>query len=139
MAAAKAAGVPAVMANALPLRPMVALSLRQVFHDDRLVTPDRVAEYVAPLRRPGAIGVLRALLLTADGLGFPGVVRQVRAPTLIVWGRYDAWIPVRDASRFASDMPGARVALVEAGHMPQEERPAETAALIEAFLAEGNP
>ena len=134
-----AAGVPAVMADALPLRPMVSLALHQVFHDDRLVTPDRIAEYVAPLRRPGATRVLRALLLTADDLGFPGVVRGVRAPTLIVWGRYDAWIPVRDAARFAADVPGARVALVEAGHMPQEERPAETAALIEAFLAEGNP
>jgi pimeloyl-ACP methyl ester carboxylesterase len=131
-----AAGVPAVLADALPVRPLVSLSLRQVFHDDRLVTPDRVAEYVAPLRRPGATRVLRALLLRSDDLGFPGVVRQVHAPTLIVWGRYDAWIPVRDAARFAADIPGSRVVLVEAGHMPQEERPAETAALIAGFLGE---
>ena len=131
-----AAGVPAVLAEALPLRPLVSLSLRQVFHDDRLVTPDRIAEYVAPLRRPGATRVLRALLLTSDDLGFPGVVREVHAPALIVWGRYDAWIPVRDAARFAADIPGSRVAMLEAGHMPQEERPADTAALIEGFLAE---
>jgi pimeloyl-ACP methyl ester carboxylesterase len=132
-----AAGVPAVLANALPLRPLVSLSLRQVFHDDRLVTPDRVAEYVAPLRRPGAAAYLRGLLLATDGLGFPGVVRQVHAPTLVLWGRYDRWIPVRDAERFAADIAGSRVVLLEAGHMPQEERPAETAALIAGFLAEG--
>jgi pimeloyl-ACP methyl ester carboxylesterase len=59
----------------------------------------------------------------------------VRAPTLIVWGRYDTWIPPRDAERFEADIPGARVVLVETGHMPQEERPAETAALIERFLS----
>jgi pimeloyl-ACP methyl ester carboxylesterase len=129
-----AAGVPGVVAEALPLRPLVSLALHQVFHDDRLVTSDRIAEYVAPLRRPGATRVLRTLLLTTDGLGFPGVVREVRAPTLIVWGRYDTWIPVRDAARFAADIPGARVALVDAGHMPQEERPAETAALMGEFL-----
>jgi pimeloyl-ACP methyl ester carboxylesterase len=129
-----AAGLPGALAEVLPLRPLVTLSLRQVFHDDRLVTPDRVAEYVAPLRRPGATAAVRAMLRTTDTMGFPGIVRSVRAPTLILWGRYDAWIPVRDAARFAADIPGARVALLQAGHMPQEERPAETAALLEDFL-----
>ena len=123
-----------MVAEALPLRPLVTLSLRQVFHDDRLVTPERVAEYVAPLRRPGATAAVRGILLDTDALGFPGIVHSVRAPTLILWGRYDEWIPVRDADRFAADIPGARVALMDAGHMPQEERPAETAALIEDFL-----
>jgi pimeloyl-ACP methyl ester carboxylesterase len=129
-----AGGAPAWVADLLPLRPMVNLALRQVFHDDRLVTPARLAEYLAPLRRPGASAGVRHLLLAADGMGFPGIVRRVRAPTLVVWGRYDAWIAPRDADRFAADIPGARVAMVEAGHMPQEERPAETAALIEEFL-----
>jgi pimeloyl-ACP methyl ester carboxylesterase len=129
------AAVPGPLADAMPLRPMVTLALRQVFHDRRLVTPDEVAEYVAPLRRPGAVRVIRQILLSEDALGFPEIVRGVRAPTLVVWGRYDRWIPARDAERFASDVPGARVVLLDAGHMPQEERPAETAGLIEEFLA----
>jgi pimeloyl-ACP methyl ester carboxylesterase len=129
-----AAAVPAPVLEALPIRPMVQLGLRQVFHDDALVTPDKVAEYVAPMRRPGAATALHELMLGTDDLHFPGVIRDVRAPTLVVWGRYDTWIPPRDAQRFAADIPGARVVLVETGHMPQEERPAETAALIEEFL-----
>jgi pimeloyl-ACP methyl ester carboxylesterase len=129
-----AGAIPAPVLEALPVRPMVTLGLRQVFHDDRLVTPDKVAEYVAPMRRPGASAALHELLLGTGDLGFPGVIRGVRAPTLIVWGRYDTWIPPRDAQRFAADIPGARVVMMEAGHMPQEERPAETAALIEEFL-----
>jgi pimeloyl-ACP methyl ester carboxylesterase len=129
-----AGGAPAWMADLVPLRPLVALGLKQVFHDDRLVTPARLAEYLAPLRRPGASAGVRQLLLAAEGMGFPGIVRRVRAPTLVVWGRYDAWIPVRDAGRFAADIPGARVVMMEAGHMPQEERPAETAALVAEFL-----
>jgi pimeloyl-ACP methyl ester carboxylesterase len=129
-----AGAVPAPVLEALPIRPMVKLGLLQVFHDHSLVTPDKVAEYVAPLRRPGAAAALHDLLLGTDDLHFPGVIRGVRAPTLIVWGRYDTWIPPRDADRFAADIPGARVVLVETGHMPQEERPAETAALIEGFL-----
>jgi pimeloyl-ACP methyl ester carboxylesterase len=129
-----AAAVPAPVLETLPIRPMVKVGLRQVFHDDTLVTSDKVAEYVAPLRRPGAAAALHELLLGTDDLHFPGVIHGVRAPTLIVWGRYDTWIPPRDAQRFAAEIPGARVVLVETGHMPQEERPAETAALIEEFL-----
>jgi pimeloyl-ACP methyl ester carboxylesterase len=126
--------IPAPVLETLPVRPLVSFGLRQVFHDDTLVTHEKVAEYVAPMRRPGASAALHALLRAAADLGFPGVIGGVRAPTLIVWGRYDSWIPPRDAQRFAADIPGARVALVEAGHMPQEERPAETAALVEEFL-----
>ena len=129
------AALPAGIADAMPRRPMVKLALRQIFHDQRLVTPEKVAEYVAPLRRPGAARVVRQILLSEDAMGFPEIVRVVRAPTLVVWGRYDRWIPARDAERYASDIPGARVVLVDSGHMPQEERPAETAGLIEEFLA----
>lgn len=129
-----AALVPAPVLEALPVRPLVSLGLRQVFHDDALVTPDKIAEYVAPMRRPGASAALHALLLGTDDLHFPGVIREVRAPTLILWGRYDTWIPPRDADRFAADIKGARVVMMEAGHMPQEERPAETAARVEEFL-----
>jgi pimeloyl-ACP methyl ester carboxylesterase len=132
-----AGALPAAVAEALPVKPLVTVALRQVFHDDRLVTPARVAEYVAPLRRPGAVAALHRILAAGDALGFPAIVRGVKAPTLVVWGRYDAWIPVRDAERFAADIPGARIALVEAGHMPQEERPQDTAALIQEFLDVG--
>lgn len=129
-----AGAVPGALAEALPMRPLVTLALKQVFHDDRLVSPARVAEYVAPLRRPGAAAAVRQLLLSQDALGFPEIVRSVQAPTLVVWGRYDAWIPSRDAERFAADIRGARVVLLESGHMPEEERPQETAALIEGFI-----
>ena len=129
-----AGAIPAPVLEALPVRPMVAVGLRQVFHDDSLVTPDKIAEYVAPMRRPGASAALHGLLLGTDDLHFPGVIREVRAPTLILWGRYDTWIPPRDADRFAADIPGARVVMMETGHMPQEERPAETAARVEEFL-----
>ena len=101
---------------------MVTLGLRQVFHDDRLVTPEQVAEYVAPMRRPGASAALRALLLGTGDLGFPGVdPRRARAHADRLGPLRHLDPGPRDAQRFAADIPGARVAMVEAGHMPQEE------------------
>jgi pimeloyl-ACP methyl ester carboxylesterase len=127
--------VPEAFAGAMPMRPLVKVGLRQVFHDDALVTPERLAEYVVPLRRPGAALYARRLLATSDIGGFPEVIRTVRAPTLVLWGRHDEWIPLGDAWRFGADIPGTPVRVMEAGHMPQEEKPAETAAAIVDFLA----
>jgi pimeloyl-ACP methyl ester carboxylesterase len=121
--------------DALPIRRrVVRTALRQVFHDPARVTPERVEEYLAPLARPGTTEALRSLLAPQSSFGLPGLVREVRVPTLIVWGRNDRWIPVADADRFAAAIPGARkVVLEECGHVPQEERPAEVVHLLEEF------
>ena len=122
--------------EALPLRrPLVTLALHQIFHDDRLVTRERIDEYVAPLLRPGAVAAAQALLASGDDLGLPGLVAQVRAPTLVLWGREDKWVPVAQADRFVAAIPLSRKVVIErCGHMPQEERPVEVARLLEEFL-----
>jgi pimeloyl-ACP methyl ester carboxylesterase len=128
------APVPAAL-DALPIRRrVVTAALRQVFHERSRVTPEKVEEYLAPLARPGATEVIRSLLNQPASFGLPALVREVRVPTLIIWGRNDRWVPVADADRFASAIPAARkVVLEECGHLPQEERPAEVARLLEEF------
>jgi pimeloyl-ACP methyl ester carboxylesterase len=120
-----------------PQRPLVRFGLVQVFHDDSKVTPERVEEYLAPMARPGARAAVRAVLRGSEAFGLPGVLREVRAPTLVIWGADDAWIPLRDADRFVRDIRGARkVVLERCGHVPQEERPVELARLVGEFLGE---
>jgi pimeloyl-ACP methyl ester carboxylesterase len=123
--------------EALPIRrAMVKVALRQIFHDDRLVTRERIDEYVAPLLRPGAMAAAQSLLASGDDMGLPEAVARVRAPTLVVWGREDAWVPVEQADRFLAAIPGSRkVVLDGCGHLPQEERPKEVSHLLEDFLA----
>ena len=122
--------------EALPVRrAMVTLALRQVFFDDRLVTTERIDEYVAPLMRPGAVGAAQSVLASGDDMGLPGLVARVRAPTLILWGREDAWVPVVQADSFVAAIPGSRKVVIEGcGHLPEEERPAEVGALLDEFL-----
>lgn len=116
---------------------MVASGLRQVFHDDSLVTQDRIDEYVVPVLRKRAVRAFQELLGARETLGFPGIVGEVQQPVLVVWGREDAWIPVSDAERFRATLPHAtKVVLDGCGHLPQEERPQETAQLISRFLTE---
>jgi 4,5:9,10-diseco-3-hydroxy-5,9,17-trioxoandrosta-1(10),2-diene-4-oate hydrolase len=136
----RVAGSPALaaMIERLPVRRrLVSLGLRQVFHDDARVTPERIEEYVGPLARPGAARLMAGLLDTRAFLGLPEAIGRIRAPTLIVWGAQDTWVPLADADRFLAAIPGARKAVIDAcGHVPQEERPQELIALLREFLEE---
>lgn len=59
----------------------------------------------------------------------------MRAPTLVIWGRQDRWLPVEQAERVRGAIPGARLEVIDAcGHMPQEERPAEVTRTILRFV-----
>ncbi len=58
------------------------------------------------------------------------------APTLIVWGREDRFIPPLYAERFAELLPRAEIAWIEkAGHMAPYEQPEAVAQAIEEFLS----
>ena len=125
----------------LPVRRLlVGLALRQVFHDDRLVTPERVEEYLAPMARPGALAALRSLTASQgrESAGFPRRIRDVAVPTLIVWGREDRWIPLDQGRRFEDAIPGSRLVVIDdCGHTPQEELPKAFLGAVAPFLNGG--
>jgi pimeloyl-ACP methyl ester carboxylesterase len=84
------------------------------------------------LRAPGFAPAIRAIA------AYDGSDRadQIAVPTLVVWGRNDQIVPVRDADRYRARIADARVEIFErTGHMLQFERPARFNALLDDFLA----
>ncbi|GAA0561426.1 alpha/beta fold hydrolase [Actinomadura livida] len=60
---------------------------------------------------------------------------ELDLPVLICWGASDTWIPVAKAHELATLVPGARLRLIDgAGHLVQEDAPAELTAVLTAFL-----
>jgi len=65
----------------------------------------------------------------------PERLRRVQAPTLVVAGAQDRFLPRAHPEAYAAGIPGARLAFVEgAGHMVPMERPVEVTALVGEFL-----
>src|SRR5690606_6915624 len=62
---------------------------------------------------------------------------ELDLPVLVCWGEQDAWIPPERGRELAALIPGARLRMLRgAGHLVQQDAPAQlTAALVE-FLAE---
>jgi pimeloyl-ACP methyl ester carboxylesterase len=122
----------------LPIRGRVLrIGLKQVFYDPALITKERYDEYLAPLVRRGAMRSMRSILLARAGQGstFREQVTAVRAPTLVIWGREDRWVPVDQADLFTAAIPGARKVVIDrCGHLPQEERPQEVLRLLAELL-----
>jgi pimeloyl-ACP methyl ester carboxylesterase len=64
-----------------------------------------------------------------------GRLGEVKAPTLIQWGKLDRWIPLADAYGFQRGIAGSKLRVYPtAGHVPMEELPEATARDVDAFL-----
>ena len=62
-------------------------------------------------------------------------VRAVKAPTLVVWGKYDELANPAGADRLENAIAGARKVIVDnCGHMPQLERADEFNRIVRDFL-----
>jgi pimeloyl-ACP methyl ester carboxylesterase len=65
----------------------------------------------------------------------PALLRRLRLPTLLVWGRQDALIPVNCGEIYHQNIRGSRLAILErCGHAPQLEKPQEFVNLVSEFL-----
>jgi pimeloyl-ACP methyl ester carboxylesterase len=67
----------------------------------------------------------------------PHLLRRLRKlPTLIVWGRQDAIVPLSAAEVYHTSIPGSQLAILDdCGHHPEVEKPAEFVQRVQAFLA----
>ncbi len=62
-------------------------------------------------------------------------LHRISAPTLIVWGREDALVPVAYAAEFGDRITGSRVEVIDdCGHELQADQPARTWAAVSTFL-----
>ena len=69
---------------------------------------------------------------TAPEHDLRGEAAAIRVPTLIVWGRHDPVLPLRDAEAARRALPHARSVVLDTGHVPFAEDP-------EGFLAAALP
>jgi pimeloyl-ACP methyl ester carboxylesterase len=64
-------------------------------------------------------------------------IREIRVPTLVVVGRRDQMTPQKAGRALAAEIPGAKIASLDAGHSMMTEAPRELLATLRDFLQPG--
>jgi 2-hydroxy-6-oxonona-2,4-dienedioate hydrolase len=109
---------------------------RIMFHNKSLVT-DKMVEDNLILRLRSAFTITKIQESGAKGLGSlsQDEVRGVKAPTLIIWGKYDELADPAGADRLAETIPGSRRVLIDdCGHLPQLEKSAVFNRIVTEFI-----
>jgi pimeloyl-ACP methyl ester carboxylesterase len=66
------------------------------------------------------------------------VVKTIKRPTLIVWGREDGLVPLSEGERFHKDIAGSTLLVFDqCGHVPNIEKAGEFNAAVIKFLGAG--
>lgn len=72
-----------------------------------------------------------------DTLDVVARLDRITAPTLVLWGEQDGWLPTTTGARLADAIPTARLSTIGgAGHFLAEDAPAATANALAGFLDE---
>ncbi|HUB95502.1 MAG TPA: alpha/beta hydrolase [Stellaceae bacterium] len=97
---------------------------------------DQVEQLLALTRN---LTSLTKILWPIPDRGLRRRLHRIAAPTLILFGASDAFVPARYGADFAAGIAGARsISIDGAGHMLPYEKTRDVAAAIEAFLS-GKP
>ena len=124
-----------IMSKLLP-RSMVESSVRNVYGDPSKVTPELVDRYYELTLREGNRAALSDRFKQTVWGADADQIKRVKQPTLILWGDQDRLILPEHGDHFAQDIAGSRlVKFVGLGHVPHEEDPAQTVAIVKSFLS----
>ena len=121
-------------------RGLTARLLRATYADPRKVTDSDVDQYYAPVAQPEYARALRGVLRQFRFTALEGRLDRIVAPTLVLWGEEDRWVPLRLGRALASGITrSAFLSVPHAGHSVQEEAPDEVNHLLVKFLKDGLP
>jgi len=124
----------------IPVRVMVRRAMEMVFYDASAITPERFKRYARYFRGKGIPYAMRATVKCINPDAYLHIgerYRDIKVPTLIIWGEEDRIVKLKHGLRLHEDLTNSRLNIIEkCGHNPHEERPEETFAAMEAFLAE---
>jgi len=126
-----------ILSNALKkITPIsfIRKNIEEVYANDDLVTDELVERYHSMATREGNRQAFIDRTNTPNE-DFHHYLEKLEEPTLIMWGKEDAWISYRNAERFDRLIPNSRVVIyADVGHLPMEEYPSQSAEDARKFL-----
>jgi pimeloyl-ACP methyl ester carboxylesterase len=109
--------------------------IEMAWHDPEKLTPEMIALYKKPLQVDNWDKALWEMTLASRNLKLAEHLKEFKLPILVITGDDDRIVPTADSIRLAGELPDAKLIVIQAaGHVSQEEQPAEFMTAIDEFL-----
>lgn len=113
-------------------------NMQEVYADDTKITDDLVSRYHKMALREGNRQAFIDRARMDFKLGSKANIdklKSIQNSTLLIWGAQDNWIPLDNGIRMDSVMQNSKLVVLESsGHVPMEENPEESLAILKSFL-----
>lgn len=117
-------------------RSLVEQFIKQVYYDQNKVTEALVDRYYDLFSNEGNPEVFFAMA-NSKPIEETYKLKDVHTPTLLMWGKYDSWMPLENIYRFYRRLPNAVMLIYDrCGHLPMEELPHQSATDVCNFFSE---
>jgi pimeloyl-ACP methyl ester carboxylesterase len=114
---------------------LVKASVENVYFDKSKVTGSLVERYFELTLREGNRQAFVERFKISKDVNAYKKIKDIKQPTLILWGAEDFLIPEENAYQFQEDLPNATlVILKDTGHTPMEESPHKSLEPVLTFL-----
>jgi pimeloyl-ACP methyl ester carboxylesterase len=124
-----------LMRYALP-KLLLKMNLDPAYGDPAKLTDDIVTRYHDLLLGPGNRDAMIARMEQTELVKPEPLLRNIMAPTLLLWGQKDAMIPLANADDYVKVLPNSTLVVLSGlGHLPQEEAPVTSLVPVKEFLA----
>lgn len=125
-------------------RIIVSQNVKRAYGDKSKVNKKLVRRYHDLTLRKGnrkaLVGTFRQMKKQTKDENLGDGVKRVKAPTLLMWGEKDVWVPLAVMKRFQADLKNVVSVTYEGvGHMPMEEIPVQSARDADHFFQTGKP
>ncbi|MBM7648496.1 pimeloyl-ACP methyl ester carboxylesterase [Bacillus ectoiniformans] len=110
-------------------------NLRKVVFDQAMIEDEMILGYEEPFLKRDIFTGLARFLRHREGDFTSQELQTILTPCLLIYGEHDRIVPLSTGRRLADDLPISVLKVIpRAGHLVPEEKPEETARLIQDFL-----
>jgi pimeloyl-ACP methyl ester carboxylesterase len=123
-----------LMRYALP-QAMLTMSLKPAYANPETMTDAMATRYHDMMLAPGSRDALLSRMAQTVLVEPLPILKQITAPTLLVWGEQDGMIPFANSNDYLKAINGSKlVSFKGVGHLPHEEAPEESIGAVRDFL-----
>lgn len=124
-----------ILAEISGSKKLIKSNMQQIIRNKSIITEESVERYYELSRMKGAgkAFIYRSRLFGTEPAMNPA---DIQAPTLLIWGKKDPWVPEKHYRYYLSTIPKVDGVLYgDIGHIPQEEIPEKSADEVLRFLS----